>query len=173
MYDAIVVLGGGKLSEGRVDKAIDLFKQGIARYLILVGGKDEVEVMLKKVREKVGNLESVITDDRSSSTADNAYYTKKIAERLNLRSILVVTSNFHVMRALKTFELFFDKVDIIGVKDYPDELTLKREKVFNEFLDVFDRLKGKKDDEIKAFFDTIKDAANMIVKRIIEDQLYN
>ncbi|ACP37602.1 YdcF family protein [Saccharolobus islandicus] len=171
MYDAIVVLGGGKLSEGRIDEAIRLYKQGIAKYLIIVGGKEEVSEMYKKVRSKIQNIENVYVDNNSLSTADNAYYAKKIIEKLNIKSILIVTSNFHIKRALKTFELFLRgkyKIDIIGVQDNPDTYALTKEIYLEELLHIFNYLKDMRDEDIKTFFDTIRTPVNKILRKAIE-----
>jgi acetylglutamate kinase len=50
MYDAIIVLGGGELSEGRINEAIRLYRQGIAKYLIIVGGKDDYKKCIKSLK---------------------------------------------------------------------------------------------------------------------------
>jgi len=171
MYDAIVVLGGGELSEGRINKAISLYKQGIAKYLIIVGGKDDYEKMYKKALEETENIKNIYFDGNSSSTIDNAFYAKKIIKKLNVRSILIVTSKFHVKRAVKSFELFLGneyKIDAIGVEDNPDTFTLLKEKYLDEILYLYDYLKGKEDEEIKAFFDTIRGPLNKILKRAYE-----
>ncbi len=171
MYDAIVVLGGGELSEGRINEAIRLYNQGIAKYLIIVGGKDDYEKMYKKALKETKNINNIYFDDNSSSTIDNAYYAKKIIRKLNIRSILIVTSKFHVKRAVKSFELFLGdeyKMDAIGVEDNPDTFTLLKEKYLDEILYLYDYLKGKDDEEIKAFFDTIRGPLNKIIKRAYE-----
>jgi len=171
MYDAIVVLGGGELSEGRINEAIRLYNQGIAKYLIIVGGKDDYEKMYKKALRETKNINNIYFDGNSSSTIDNAYYAKKIIRKLNVRSILIVTSKFHVKRAVKSFELFLGneyKIDAIGVEDNPDTFTLLKEKYLDEILYLYDYLKGKDDEEIKAFFDTIRGPLNKIIKRAYE-----
>jgi len=171
MYDAIVVLGGGELSEGRINEAIRLYNQGIAKYLIIVGGKDDYEKMYEKALKETKNINNIYFDGNSSSTIDNAYYAKKIIRKLNVRSILIVTSKFHVKRAVKSFELFLGneyKIDAIGVEDNPDTFTLLKEKYLDEILYLYDYLKGKDDEEIKAFFDTIRGPLNKIIKRAYE-----
>jgi uncharacterized SAM-binding protein YcdF (DUF218 family) len=165
------VLGGGELSEGRINEAIRLYNQGIAKYLIIVGGKDDYEKMYKKALKETKNINNIYFDGNSSSTIDNAYYAKKIIRKLNVRSILIVTSKFHVKRAVKSFELFLGneyKIDAIGVEDNPDTFTLLKEKYLDEILYLYDYLKGKDDEEIKAFFDTIRGPLNKIIKRAYE-----
>jgi len=171
MYDAIVVLGGGELSEGRINEAIRLYNQGIAKYLIIVGGKGDYEKMYEKALKETKNINNIYFDGNSSSTIDNAFYAKKIIRKLNVRSILIVTSKFHVKRAVKSFELFLGneyKIDAIGVEDNPDTFTLLKEKYLDEILYLYDYLKGKDDEEIKAFFDTIRGPLNKIIKRAYE-----
>jgi len=171
MYDAIVVLGGGKLSEGRINEAIRLYRQGIAKYLIIVGGKDDYKKMYKKVLKETKNIKNIYFDGNSSSTIDNAFYAKKIIRKLNIKSILIVTSKFHVKRAIKSFELFLGnecKIDEIGVEDNPDTYILLKERYLDEILYLYDYLKGRDDEEIKAFFDTIEGPLNKILKRAYE-----
>jgi uncharacterized SAM-binding protein YcdF (DUF218 family) len=165
------VLGGGELSEGRINEAIRLYNQGIAKYLIIVGGKDDYEKMYKKALKETKNINNIYFDGNSSSTIDNAFYAKKIIRKLNVRSILIVTSKFHIKRAVKSFELFLGneyKIDAIGVEDNPDTFTLLKEKYLDEILYLYDYLKGKDDEEIKAFFDTIRGPLNKILKRAYE-----
>jgi uncharacterized SAM-binding protein YcdF (DUF218 family) len=165
------VLGGGELSEGRINEAIRLYNQGIAKYLIIVGGKGDYEKMYEKALKETKNIKNIYFDGNSLSTIDNAFYAKKIIRKLNVRSILIVTSKFHVKRAVKSFELFLGneyKIDAIGVEDNPDTFTLLKEKYLDEILYLYDYLKGKEDEEIKAFFDTIRGPLNKIIKRAYE-----
>ncbi|QXJ32629.1 YdcF family protein [Saccharolobus shibatae] len=171
MYDAIIVLGGGELSEGRVNEAIRLYNQGIAKYLIIVGGSDDYEKMYKKALKEIKNIENIYFDGNSSSTIDNAFYAKRIIKKLNVKSILILTSKFHVKRAIKSFELFLGneyKIDAIGVEDNPDTYTLFKERYLDKILYLYDYLKGRDDEEIKAFFDTIKGPLNKILNRAYE-----
>lgn len=164
-YDVIVVLGGGELTKGRVKEAVRLYRQGVAKYFVFVGGRDEVSF----VKEMVGTeANGVFIDGNSSSTADNAYYAKKIVEKLGAKRILIVTSEFHVKRAIKTFELFFGddyKIDAVGVEDRPDPYTLTKERFLDDFLYLYDYLKGLSDKELKAFFDLIKGPLNKALRK--------
>ena len=146
----------------------------MAKYLIIVGGKDDYEKMYKKALKETKNIKNIYFDGNSSSTIDNAFYAKKIIRKLNIRSILIVTSKFHVKRAVKSFELFLGneyKIDATGVEDNPDIFTLLKEKYLDEILYLYDYLKGKDDEEIKAFFDTIRGPLNKILKRAYELEL--
>ena len=66
-------LEGRELTEGRVKEAIRLYKQGVPKHLVFVGGKDEVGLVSEMVRDEV---DSAFFDGNSSSTVDNAYYAK-------------------------------------------------------------------------------------------------
>jgi len=127
--------------------------------------------MYKKALKETKNIKNIYFDGNSSSTIDNAFYAKKIIRKLNIRSILIITSKFHVKRAVKSFELFLGneyKIDAIGVEDNPDTFTLLKEKYLDEILYLYDYLKGKDDEEIKAFFDTIRGPLNKVLKRAYE-----
>ena len=172
MYDAIVVLGGGKeLSVGRIEEGIRLFKQGIAKYLIVVAGKDDAPLMRERIVEEIKDLSNVYIDDNSTSTVDNAYYAKRILVKLNARRILIVTSKFHLKRALSVFKLFLRdgyEIEGVGVEDNPDDCTLTKGMYLDELLYLLDYFQGMSDEKIKAIFDVIKGPVNKILRKAYE-----
>jgi len=68
------------------------------KYLFIVVGKGDCEVMYSEAVRELGDAQNVFKDCRSESTANNAYYAKKIAEKLRVKRILIATSSFHVKR---------------------------------------------------------------------------
>ena len=115
---AIVVLGGGLGSDGssgvgtleRVKYGIYLYKEGFANYLIFSGGQKvgnsvEAEEMYRVAVDRGVNPEVLIKEDRSSSTYENALYTKKIiVSQDNIEGkVILVTSPYHMRRALLCF----------------------------------------------------------------------
>lgn len=115
---AIVVLGGGVKSDGspgisteeRINYAASLFKKGFANYIILSGGDKidsqlEVEQMYKIALAKGVSPEALIKEAQSLNTYENAIYTKKLLSQQNIESnIILVTSPYHMRRALLCFE---------------------------------------------------------------------
>ena len=123
--DAIVILGGGISQDGklkqttinRLDKGIELFNQGIARYIILSGKYSseldyipvttEAKAMAKYLEDKGIPEDRILLEEESMDTIGNAYFTKvKILKPRNWKNIVVVTSDFHIPRA----EYIFRKV---------------------------------------------------------------
>jgi hypothetical protein len=127
-YYALVVLGGGpEHTRYRLNKAIELYNQGIADYLIVTVGETDVSIA-KKIIENAGiDKDKYIVDDRSSTTLHNALYAKDILHNyLNAPEgtlITILTEGPHCDRAEKTFDLIFRgkyKIDKICIEPLPD-----------------------------------------------------
>jgi len=120
--DAIVVLAGGR---GRVEEGIQLYRAHRARYLFLVG----VDPSVRKgdlFREKQGERggEEVFLEKASRNTLENALYSRDLIARQQVRSITLITSRYHMMRAILIFRSTLPKD--IAVYPYPvDSKNLK------------------------------------------------
>ncbi len=114
--DVIVVLGGGVYNSGEL-KATS-YKRLMGGYrvhlltglpLILSGGTAtglvaEAEVM-KRVLTELGVDENyILTDKRSRDTKENALQVKRICETLGCERVILVTSAFHMRRAVRMFK---------------------------------------------------------------------
>lgn len=121
-YDAILVLGAGlwdgkpsPILKDRLKVAIDLYKKGIAKKIIMSGDHrsddyDEVNVM-KEYAINEGVLSSdIFMDHLGISTYDSIYRAKEI---FLASKIIIVTQEFHLYRSL----YLADKmgIDAIGV----------------------------------------------------------
>lgn len=99
--DAIVVLAGGK---GRVEEGVRLFREGRARWLFLVG----VDPTVRKTdlyRQQPGDpaAERVVLEKASRNTLENALYGRDVLQEKGVRSILLITSRYHLKRATILF----------------------------------------------------------------------
>ncbi len=95
--DVIIVLSG---DPGRTQMGIDLYRLGYAPYLLFTSGDSSMEA------EAVGQgipVQAVILEERADSTYENALYSKALLERYGLRSALVVSSDYHMLRSSLTF----------------------------------------------------------------------
>lgn len=125
--DAIVVLGGGiddsgapgQSSTRRAYLGSQLFLQGRAPRLILSTGYTDSEVnkseaqAMRIIAIGMGVPDhKIILEEKSYNTYTNALETKKILEKNNLKSIILVTSFSHLYRAVKVFNK-------IGIEAYP------------------------------------------------------
>ncbi len=124
-YDAVIVLSGMldlSLSDqhnfefsaatDRILKGIELIKENRAEYLIISGGdgsfittgKSEA-LLLAKFAQKWGVPQNrIIVEANSHNTFENALETSKIVTQLNLKKLLLVTSAFHMHRAIGCFK---------------------------------------------------------------------
>ena len=121
--DAIVVLGRGVNADGtlplaaraRVERAVALFKAGIAPRLIASGRNSLMAEQLPPVTEAaaMGSFatalgvpaEAVFLEDQSRDTIGNAYFTaRRYLEPNGWDAIRVVTSDYHVPRTSWIFQ---------------------------------------------------------------------
>jgi uncharacterized SAM-binding protein YcdF (DUF218 family) len=116
-FDYVIIHGAGlidgykmsKLLSQRVDKAIEVYqKDPTPPILIPSGGKgndekiSEAEAMEKYLLDKGIPQEKIIKEDKSRTTMENLINSKKIIdEREGRKYTALVTSNYHVYRALR------------------------------------------------------------------------
>ncbi len=112
--DAAVVLGAsvwGKdrpspLLRGRLDRAMKLFKKGLARKIVVTGGTRrfgtvESEVEAAYLRENGISGRDIIKDRSTLSTPDQVDYVKNVLiDSLHLKKIVIVSDNWHLPRVL-------------------------------------------------------------------------
>lgn len=122
--DAIVVLGGGRrpglgtgygpdLGEGadRVRHAARLFHAGKAEWIVASGGcalcVDEIYPEARAMRDLLVDLgvpaERVLLEQESRNTRGNALGTAELLRARGFGKVLLVTSAFHMRRALAAF----------------------------------------------------------------------
>ena len=115
-FDYIVVLGAGlidglrptKILANRLDKAIRVFNKSVSScYIVVSGGQgadekvSEAEAMHTYLIDKGIKNHQIILEDKSVNTFENIRNSFEIIKRRGGRMrIAVVTSNFHVYRAL-------------------------------------------------------------------------
>jgi uncharacterized SAM-binding protein YcdF (DUF218 family) len=120
--DAIVVLGGaargdthlGTLPDlnqqaDRLVYAAELYRAGKAPLLVLTGGGQEgarpEAQMMKEILAVMGVPSRAILMERASrNTYDNALYSAVVLNNKGIKRILLVTSAFHMRRAVPLFE---------------------------------------------------------------------
>lgn len=114
--DAIVVLGGGKLPRSaadwrtgdrhgqltRVGFGLQLFQDARAD-VIVVSGNDQARKMTRGLLNQGVPAKSLITEDASANTYQNALYSARLLQHRGLQRILLVTSPIHMPRAAACF----------------------------------------------------------------------
>ncbi|MGO2868570.1 MAG: YdcF family protein, partial [Staphylococcus equorum] len=127
-FDTILVLGAGIFNEhvtpmlaSRLDRALALFNQQPNAQLIVSGGQgpdepiSEALAMFRYLVDRGVNPNQILMEDASTSTYENIKFTKSLIQQsFNIKpKIVCVTSQFHIMRAVR----FGQKLDLklIGV----------------------------------------------------------
>lgn len=112
--DAIIVLGARVYPDGnlsltlsrRTQKGYQAWKEGLAPLLIVCGGQgadepvSEAQAMAAYLMELGVPSQDIILEDTSTSTLENLTYAQQIMEERGLTTALVVTSDYHITRAL-------------------------------------------------------------------------
>ncbi len=109
--DVVVALGGDR---ERQEAAVGLLKQGQAQWVLFVGS----DVRLRDYECLGVPAERVVAPPWPAyTTQEEALATREVVEERGFRSVLVVTSPYHLRRALWTFRrvLRDDSVTIGGV----------------------------------------------------------
>ena len=117
--DAIVALTGGK---GRIEYGVKLLKEGRASHLLISGVEEGITPGGLKALHQVSiddltaNGNAMITlGHEARNTIGNALETAQFMRREHLQSLRLVTSNYHMPRALS--ELRYQMPDIIIIPD--------------------------------------------------------
>jgi uncharacterized SAM-binding protein YcdF (DUF218 family) len=122
--DAIVVLAGGK---GRIEEGVRLYRSNSARWLFLVGVDPLVRKseLFREMKDGRGG-EDVFLEQASRNTLENALYARDLITRREIRSVRLITSRYHMMRAILIFNSVLPKD--IAVYPFPvDSKNLKEE----------------------------------------------
>lgn len=136
MYDVVIMMGGvldERASEDSGELALnentermlatyDLLRRGRAKHAIISAGRVTPEDRMVEAQVVADQLvawgidrDRVIVEDRARNTRENATYSKKIVEERGFRSVLVVTSAFHMSRSLAAFRGVGLEVDTLPV----------------------------------------------------------
>jgi len=124
-YDGAIVLGGigeidlrlKKLNFGwsgdRLFQTLGLYHQGRIKKIIFTGGSGSIEFQEKKegvyVKKYLTTIHipdsAMVIESESKNTYENAVFTKKILDSLNLKGdFLLVTSAYHMPRSMAVFK---------------------------------------------------------------------
>lgn len=120
--DCIIVLGSAKAAEYRVPVAVDAYRAGRARKIVLCGGVlrvfpvglcTEAEYMWMVALELGIVEDDLILENASQNTVENILFALIELQRafwLNkVRSVLLVTTTFHMRRSLAIARYLFPK----------------------------------------------------------------
>jgi uncharacterized SAM-binding protein YcdF (DUF218 family) len=123
--DAIVIFAGGVGESGRagvgvqerVSKAVSLFHDGVAPRLIISSGfvytLREAEVIKAIAIANGVPAEAIILEERAANTYENVEFTNQILRDKGWRRVALVSSPYHMRRAMMTWRKVAPEVDVV------------------------------------------------------------
>jgi len=124
--DGIVVLTGGS---SRVADAIELLSEGRGKRLLITGvHRATTSAEIARLAPAYGRLIACCVDlDHSAiNTVGNALETRHWANRRSIRSLIVVTSNYHMPRAMAELARQLPDVTLIPFPVVTDNVRMDR-----------------------------------------------
>ena len=124
--DAIVVFAGGVGESGRagggaqerIGKAVSLYHEGVAPHLVISSGfvfaLREAEVMKAVAIDNGVPAEAIVLEERAANTYENVTGTNQILTERNWKKIALVSSPYHMRRALLTWKKVAPDVEVIA-----------------------------------------------------------
>jgi uncharacterized SAM-binding protein YcdF (DUF218 family) len=109
--EAIVILGCGSAARlaCRVERGVELFRQGAAPLLLLSGGGHGAEpeaVIMRRLALAAGVPEAaLLLEPGSRNTSENASESARLLRRRGLRRVVLVSDRAHLPRAALLFRL--------------------------------------------------------------------
>jgi uncharacterized SAM-binding protein YcdF (DUF218 family) len=106
--DTIIVLGG-EMNGERTRKGAELYRDGVAPKVMLSDGTKmswrttAIQEMYDLAVLEGVPAASILKEERSRSTYENALYTRELMEQQGLGSAVVVTSDWHMKRSAFIF----------------------------------------------------------------------
>lgn len=111
--DAVVVLAGSK--QARLGKGLSLMQRGVAPVLVISDGRDPTWPQANRLCDGHAPFTVICFHANPYSTQGEAETVARLARRHGWRSIVVVTSIYHVTRARLLFERCFPgRVETVG-----------------------------------------------------------
>ncbi len=124
--DAIVVLTGG---DSRVAEAVKLLAAGHGRRLLISGVHPKTTAdMLRRVNPKAARLFDccIDLDRKARDTIGNADGTRRWLAKRGFRSVIVVTSSYHMPRGLVELRRALPELELVPYPVVPTRVRLDR-----------------------------------------------
>lgn len=157
MEDTVVVLSHEFDDKGDIDEetkqraeiGVQIYLKGFAGKLILSGGFKDKKYnyshasMMKKYAVSRGVKEKdIILEEKSIDTVGQAVFTKIISDKNNLKTLTIISSNYHLPRVIEIFSFVFgniSKIEYKGVNFPASPNTENKEKAsFEAFKKTFE-----------------------------------
>lgn len=106
--DGIAIFTGGKT---RLEVALELFQQKKAQYLLISGVNPEST--FSQTIEEIPNRSQITLDYNALDTHGNAEETARWADQHHIKTLRLITSNYHMPRSLFELRYLLPTVEII------------------------------------------------------------
>lgn len=137
-----VILIPGSSQYQLMERAVELYNKGLAKYIIPSGGSNKKLIdydteweYLKTVGLELGVPEKVILkEDKAENTFENARFSWELIQKLNIhiKNVILVCKAYHSRRALLTYKSIFPKDMNFYVSPVIDERKVSKN---NWYLD--------------------------------------
>lgn len=119
--DAVIAISGD--GRERVRTAAEIFHQGYVTWVVLSGGpahrgSGSAQEMARYAQEFGTPAERILLDERATTTVANAQGSAQVMEERGLRRAILVTSPYHMRRAIIIFRAAFAPRGL-SVQAYP------------------------------------------------------
>lgn len=122
--EAIIALTGGR---NRISEAVKLLDKGLANRLFISGVNKDIS--LRDIQEtqhlKLSKHQNIDIGHKASNTIENAYETNEWLKKNNIKSIRLVTSNYHIARSMIEFKEQNPSLIIIAHPVYSEKIEKK------------------------------------------------
>lgn len=122
--EAVVVLTGGR---HRIEEGIKLLNNGIAEKLFISGVPKNINFadIAQKSKVKIVGKAQIELGYEARDTIGNASEIKEWVRKNNIRSLHLVTSNYHLPRALEELSIYRLPIKIIAHPVYSEKIAKK------------------------------------------------
>ncbi len=146
LADVILVPGGSH--KKLMEKAVELYKNGVSRYILPSGGSNKNLVnyntefdFLKEIATELDVPDSaILREDKATNTFENAAFSYRVLQENEIvcSRALIVCKAFHARRALLTYQYVFPKTIDFYVCPIDDRRGITKEswQSNQDFVDV-------------------------------------
>jgi uncharacterized SAM-binding protein YcdF (DUF218 family) len=124
--EAIIVLTGG---DKRIEEGFNILQQKKSKKLFITGIDTKVRRLSEVSRlyssMKKEDKEKVELGQEAITTSGNAIETKQWAEKSNIKTLTLVTANYHMPRSLMEFRKAFPNMKIVEYPVFPPRFQIK------------------------------------------------
>jgi uncharacterized SAM-binding protein YcdF (DUF218 family) len=117
--DAVIVLSGSRFE--RLPKALQIMRRGVSPVLVISDGRDPRWHQANRLCAGHGGFRTICFRPRPYSTRGEAREIARLARSRGWRTIVVVSSTYHVRRARMIFRRCFSgRVEMVGARPHFD-----------------------------------------------------